>query len=199
MVLPPPHTHAHARAHTQVCPAQPCRGCAGRPRRLLLAARGRKRLVTPWLLQQTSFPCLWPSRGQGRDVACVPAEWPGPARTVRLREGFSPGHPAPLKHTRDSSLQILTLGLVSISVSYPGGGREPPLCSGRSSQRCPLPSWSHRWRTGPCSDRVISYRDEEFSVSSVLASDVIHASRRDIPCIFRVRFPPGFSTCLINH
>lgn len=29
-------------------------------------------------------------------------------------------------------------------------------------------------------------RDEEFSVSSVLASDVIHASRRDIPCIFRV-------------
>ena len=31
-------------------------------------------------------------------------------------------------------------------------------------------------------------RDEEFSVSSVLASDVIHASRRDIPCIFRVCF-----------
>lgn len=29
-------------------------------------------------------------------------------------------------------------------------------------------------------------RDEEFSVSSVLASDVIHATRRDIPCIFRV-------------
>lgn len=29
-------------------------------------------------------------------------------------------------------------------------------------------------------------RDEEFSVSSVLASDVIHASRRDVPCIFRV-------------
>lgn len=30
------------------------------------------------------------------------------------------------------------------------------------------------------------FRDEEFSVSSVLASDVIHASRKDIPCIFRV-------------
>ncbi|XP_031523622.1 serine/threonine-protein kinase MRCK beta [Papio anubis] len=29
-------------------------------------------------------------------------------------------------------------------------------------------------------------RDDEFSVSSVLASDVIHATRRDIPCIFRV-------------
>ncbi|KAG9481858.1 hypothetical protein GDO78_010863 [Eleutherodactylus coqui] len=28
--------------------------------------------------------------------------------------------------------------------------------------------------------------DEEFSVSSVLASDVIHATRKDIPCIFRV-------------
>lgn len=35
-----------------------------------------------------------------------------------------------------------------------------------------------------------SCRDEEFSVSSVLASDVIHASRKDIPCIFRVSRPP---------
>ncbi|KFP52651.1 Serine/threonine-protein kinase MRCK alpha, partial [Cathartes aura] len=33
---------------------------------------------------------------------------------------------------------------------------------------------------------VIDMRDEEFSVSSVLASDVIHANRKDIPCIFRV-------------
>ncbi|XP_036869532.1 serine/threonine-protein kinase MRCK alpha isoform X11 [Manis javanica] len=34
--------------------------------------------------------------------------------------------------------------------------------------------------------QVIDMRDEEFSVSSVLASDVIHASRKDVPCIFRV-------------
>ncbi|XP_056284951.1 serine/threonine-protein kinase MRCK alpha isoform X6 [Pseudoliparis swirei] len=34
--------------------------------------------------------------------------------------------------------------------------------------------------------QVIDMRDEEFSVTSVLASDVIHASRKDIPCIFRV-------------
>ncbi|KFO56705.1 Serine/threonine-protein kinase MRCK alpha [Corvus brachyrhynchos] len=34
--------------------------------------------------------------------------------------------------------------------------------------------------------QVIDMRDEEFTVSSVLASDVIHANRKDIPCIFRV-------------
>nr|XP_023662423.1 serine/threonine-protein kinase MRCK alpha isoform X1 [Paramormyrops kingsleyae]XP_023662424.1 serine/threonine-protein kinase MRCK alpha isoform X1 [Paramormyrops kingsleyae] len=34
--------------------------------------------------------------------------------------------------------------------------------------------------------QVIDMRDEEFSVSSVLASDVIHANRKDVPCIFRV-------------
>ncbi|XP_069346335.1 serine/threonine-protein kinase MRCK beta isoform X1 [Eulemur rufifrons] len=39
---------------------------------------------------------------------------------------------------------------------------------------------------GVVASQVLDLRDEEFSVSSVLASDVIHATRRDIPCIFRV-------------
>ncbi|XP_075700379.1 serine/threonine-protein kinase MRCK beta isoform X2 [Rhinoderma darwinii] len=39
---------------------------------------------------------------------------------------------------------------------------------------------------GVMASQVVDLRDEEFSVSSVLASDVIHATRKDIPCIFRV-------------
>uniref|UniRef100_A0AAZ3SXQ1 non-specific serine/threonine protein kinase n=1 Tax=Oncorhynchus tshawytscha TaxID=74940 RepID=A0AAZ3SXQ1_ONCTS len=39
---------------------------------------------------------------------------------------------------------------------------------------------------GVVTSQVLDLRDEEFSVSSVMASDVIHATRKDIPCIFRV-------------
>ncbi|XP_069708803.1 serine/threonine-protein kinase MRCK alpha isoform X8 [Phaenicophaeus curvirostris] len=48
--------------------------------------------------------------------------------------------------------------------------------------------------------QVIDMRDEEFSVSSVLASDVIHANRKDIPCIFRVtasQLPASSNKCSI--
>ncbi|XP_068751786.1 serine/threonine-protein kinase MRCK alpha-like isoform X3 [Montipora capricornis] len=45
--------------------------------------------------------------------------------------------------------------------------------------------------------QVIDMRDEEFSVSSVLAADVIHANRKELKCIFRVTAsqmtPPGES------
>ncbi|XP_068609872.1 serine/threonine-protein kinase MRCK beta [Brachionichthys hirsutus] len=39
---------------------------------------------------------------------------------------------------------------------------------------------------GVVASLVLDLRDEEFSVSSVLASDVIHATRKDVPCIFRM-------------
>ncbi|KAG8443852.1 hypothetical protein GDO86_009153 [Hymenochirus boettgeri] len=47
---------------------------------------------------------------------------------------------------------------------------------------------------------VIDMRDDEFAVSSVLASDVIHANRKDIPCIFRVtasQLSPSSNKCSI--
>ncbi|XP_072933847.1 serine/threonine-protein kinase Genghis Khan [Epargyreus clarus] len=37
-----------------------------------------------------------------------------------------------------------------------------------------------------CVSQVLDMRDAEFSVTSVKDSDVIHASKRDIPCIFRI-------------
>uniref|UniRef100_A0A8C0J8Z3 Serine/threonine-protein kinase MRCK beta n=1 Tax=Chelonoidis abingdonii TaxID=106734 RepID=A0A8C0J8Z3_CHEAB len=39
---------------------------------------------------------------------------------------------------------------------------------------------------GVVASQVLDLRDEDFCVNSVLASDVIHATRKDIPCIFRV-------------
>ncbi|XP_077075936.1 serine/threonine-protein kinase MRCK alpha isoform X3 [Siphateles boraxobius] len=51
-------------------------------------------------------------------------------------------------------------------------------------------------------NQVIDMRDEEFSASSVLESDVIHANRKDIPCIFRVTASqlsasPSQKTCIL--
>ena len=37
-------------------------------------------------------------------------------------------------------------------------------------------------------NHVIDMRDEKFECTNVTDSDVIHASKKDLPCIFRVSF-----------
>ncbi|XP_057679187.1 serine/threonine-protein kinase MRCK beta isoform X2 [Corythoichthys intestinalis] len=51
---------------------------------------------------------------------------------------------------------------------------------------------------GVVASLVLDLRDEEFSVSSVLASDVIHANRKDVPCIFRVTSSQLSSLCCVS-
>lgn len=65
-------------------------------------------------------------------------------------------------------------GSNSSSVSLVGGS------SGRDE------SLSSRGSSGVSVSRIIDLRDENFSVTSVLENDVIHASRTDISCIFRL-------------
>lgn len=65
-------------------------------------------------------------------------------------------------------------GSNSSAVSLVGGS------SGRDD------SVSSRGNSGVSVSRIIDLRDEKFSVTSVLENDVIHASRTDISCIFRL-------------
>jgi serine/threonine-protein kinase MRCK len=46
--------------------------------------------------------------------------------------------------------------------------------------------------------QVLDMRDEQFEVSSVRDLDVIHANKKDIPCIFRVRSYPHFHCCFFQ-
>jgi len=71
------------------------------------------------------------------------------------------------------------LGGGSSNVSLVGGANS-------SSRDDSLPMRNSSSGGGVSVARIIDLRDESFSVTSVLESDVIHASRTDISCIFRL-------------
>jgi len=72
------------------------------------------------------------------------------------------------KHFQQPSLNEISYALFQLFLYDVGeGGRSPGQASVIASQ-------------------VIDMRDEHFQVSSVNESDVIHANKKDIPCIFRV-------------
>lgn len=189
----PPHAHTrvctHTHTHTDV-PSPAVLRMHWASRASAAHSPGSRVAGIPRLPQQTSFPCLRPSRGHSKDVVCAcRAAWHGQSSVAWG------GVKSPTPPTIEVCVGVSPfVGWLCQYQCFISGWRQGGFPRGVLSHRGPMGGGQ-----ALCSERVISYRDEEFSVSSVLASDVIHASRRDIPCIFRVRFLPGFSTCFINH
>lgn len=76
------------------------------------------------------------------------------------------------------------LFLYDINSEVSGSGSSSVSLVGSSSGR--EDSVSAKGNSGVSVTRIIDLRDENFSVTSVLENDVIHASRTDISCIFRL-------------
>lgn len=76
------------------------------------------------------------------------------------------------------------LFLYDINSEISGSGSSSVSLVGSSSGR--EDSLSTKNNTSVSVNRIVDLRDENFSVTSVLENDVIHASRTDISCIFRL-------------
>ncbi|XP_059811197.1 serine/threonine-protein kinase MRCK alpha-like isoform X1 [Hypanus sabinus] len=100
------------------------------------------------------------------------------------------GCPAPLQQVRSLGIEPSrgtgTALEGNVSVPKPAGVRRGWQRAHAVLSDCRLLVFEAAEPKGTGAAHVFDLRDEGFSVASVLSSDVIHANKKDVPCIFRV-------------
>ncbi|CAN9508009.1 unnamed protein product [Ophioblennius macclurei] len=119
-----------------------------------------------------SFVCHVSCRGQAPQICPIPAEQTKRPQGVDVQRGMGTAYQGYVRVPKPSGVKKGWQRAFAIISDCKFFLFDVP--EGKSSQ------------PGVVASLVLDLRDEDLSVSSVLASDVIHASRKDIPCIFKI-------------